>query len=219
MSGSRYLHLWVRGRWDVCELDGNACSKICMVPVCAICHSEMVDPAVGGGCTHHFCFVCYAKWHNRNRSCPTCRAPVHAILLDREFAHAAGCALSTVASTAVPAKRGAAPTMSRVAIAGQTVRITAPVGIVLANAEGGCRVTKVVVGNGAHRAGLRKDDVVRAINGAPVREHAAAIELMESQCRAGDCEVSFTRRTLTRGVLPLSFAASVSRSGAARSNR
>ena len=29
---------------------------------CAICMGPMVDPAVGGGCAHHFCHECYESW-------------------------------------------------------------------------------------------------------------------------------------------------------------
>ena len=55
-------------------------------PTCAICLGAMVDPATGGGCCHHFCLSCYESWVERNGSCPTCRAPVFALLRDTEFA-------------------------------------------------------------------------------------------------------------------------------------
>ena len=53
---------------------------------CAICAGPLKDPAVGGGCAHHFCYECYDEWCTRKSNCPTCRAPVWCLTRDTELA-------------------------------------------------------------------------------------------------------------------------------------
>lgn len=150
----------------------------------------MEDPAVGGGCAHHFCASCYIEWASRRPSCPTCRAPVWTITKDAEFAKAIGakCSLSTkMGEPGARAEEGAA----RVHI-----KLPAPAGLTIANsASSGCVVTRVVRGNGGDVAGIRAGDVILAVNGTVVRDHRQCVEFIEKRCRVGDCEVSLKPRS------------------------
>lgn len=57
---------------------------------CAICTEPMSDPAMGGGCAHHFCHDCYTEWAAHKPVCPVCRAPILRVARDPEFAAAIG---------------------------------------------------------------------------------------------------------------------------------
>lgn len=164
---------------------------------CAICSSPMEDPAVGGGCAHHFCYPCYTSWVDRKPSCPTCRAPVWAITHDYEFAKLIGAECSTShASPNAAGNHGGddmrdAPEEAPDPTAPRRVALPAPAGLTIANAPGGngCIVTRVVRGNGGHLAGIRVGDVIIAVNATAVRDHQTAVEFIERRCRVGDCEV------------------------------
>ena len=67
-------------------------SDMCME--CAICTGPLRDPAIGGGCCHHFCYECYVEWCKRAMNCPTCRAPVWCLTRDFEYGEAIGSASS-----------------------------------------------------------------------------------------------------------------------------
>ena len=128
----------------------------------------------GGGCCHHFCLSCYESWVERNGSCPTCRAPVFALLRDTEFA-------ALIGGGAVPdAGNAAAAAEAKPLLEGQTL-ISVPsggaMGLTVSNtAEGrGVRVHALVKGNCADRAGLRKGDIVLQVCGIKVHDHAIAI--------------------------------------------
>ena len=147
---------------------------------CAICQSPMVEPSFGGGCAHHFCFDCYQEWAQRNWTCPTCRAPVWCITRDFEFARVIGAEHSCKSSTKEPDEENR---MGR----RRTVHLEGPAGITISNGRGGrCIVTKVVRGNGAHRAGIRVGEVIEAVNGTEVHDHSIAVECIGTLPRDHD---------------------------------
>ena len=163
-------------------------------PTCAICLGAMVDPATGGGCCHHFCLSCYESWVERNGSCPTCRAPVFALLRDTEFAALIGGGAVPDAGNAAAAAAEAKPLLE-----GQTL-ISVPsggaMGLTVSNtAEGrGVRVHALVKGNCADRAGLRKGDIVLQVCGIKVHDHAIAIQLIERRMVIGGAIELFVER-------------------------
>jgi len=166
---------------------------------CAICQTPMTDPAVGGGCAHHFCFECYEQWTAKKATCPTCRAPVWKIVVDTEIASQHGIELSARYSTQARNSSSPAPTNPAVTPAQhsnggmRTVQVDGPAGLTLANTHDGkgCLVVRVVKGNGAHRAGIRAQDVLFKVNGADVHDHSVAVEFIERRCRVGDCEITY----------------------------
>lgn len=105
---------------------------------CAICQGPMIDPAVGGGCAHHFCHPCYVEWALRKASCPTCRAPVWRIIIDNEFAVAGGLERTPMA-ICVDKMNGSIGTQLQQAIARdrKTVQMDGPAGLSLANTHNG----------------------------------------------------------------------------------
>ena len=160
-------------------------------PDCPICASPIRDPAVGGGCAHHFCFPCYTEWNDRKPSCPTCRAPVWSIVVDVEYAALCGSEVTRAQD-------------KRVEEDGQdgldcpsgckTVQVDHPAGMTIGNLDGNrCMVVKVVKGNGAHRAGIRAGDVIVMVNGTEVRDHTTAIEWIEQRGRTGDCNITYRK--------------------------
>ena len=44
--------------------------------ICALCWNVLVEPTMGGGCSHLFCWSCYVKWLCKTRECPSCRQQV-----------------------------------------------------------------------------------------------------------------------------------------------
>jgi hypothetical protein len=152
-------------------------------PDCAICASPISDPAVGGGCAHHFCYPCFKSWTDRKPSCPTCRAPVWSLVVDVEFAKMCGAEITSAAklttrSAASPdAGDENAEAEAQQGPAGcRTVAVEYPAGMTIGNSsKGGCLVVKVVKGNGAHRAGIRAGDVLLYVNGTEVRNHDIAM--------------------------------------------
>lgn len=197
---------------------------------CAICQMPMEDPAVGGGCAHHFCLPCYEEWCQRKASCPTCRAPVWKIVVDTEFAAQSGIDLSSAhkANVLAAGKKPAGDNpedVIRTNSKERTVDLAGPAGITLANRSSGdgCYVVRVIKYNGAYRAGIRAGDVILQVNGAEVHDHNMAVAFIEARCRVGDCEVTFrsqpdvrqlVTQTLLRRVRP---RATVSPSAGARS--
>lgn len=157
----------------------------------------MTDPAVGGGCAHHFCADCYEDWIKRKASCPTCRAPVWSITRDAEFARLIGaeCSLSADVKLGGSATE---PGVDESCASGPTgpraIKIAAPAGLTISNSSHGCVVTRVVRGNGGDVAGIRVGDVILAVNGTEVREHRQCVEFIERRCRVGDCEVELKPR-------------------------
>ena len=144
------------------------------VPDCAICASPMEDPAVGGGCAHHFCLPCYKEWAARKASCPTCRAPVWSLVVDVEYAKMCGAEVTQSQAKTKTKLVGDDNDDSAEAEQGQpgcrTVPVDYPAGMTIGNSNrGGCLVVKVVKGNGAHRAGIRAGDVLVKVNGTEVR--------------------------------------------------
>jgi hypothetical protein len=43
------------------------------VDACCICLSNVSDPAVLDGCSHHFCATCIQAWSARENRCPLCK--------------------------------------------------------------------------------------------------------------------------------------------------
>lgn len=165
---------------------------------CAICCSQMEDPAVGGGCAHHFCHGCLESWVKTKPSCPTCRAPVWSISRDAEFATLIGANPTERPSSGSNASNEAAAAAaeggkSRASEAVRTnIFIHAPAGVTIAsNGNGDCVVTRVVRGNGFDQAGVHVGDIVLAVNGTEVRDHSQCIEFIERRCRVNDCEITY----------------------------
>jgi len=163
---------------------------------CAICCSKMQDPALGGGCAHHFCQPCLLQWTETKPTCPTCRAPVWAVVLDREYARAIGAESNTDTKTppAQTTKKAEVTPSTRQNVESETnvrtVRVSGPAGLVLTQRGTQCIVSKCILDNGAHKAGLRPGEVVIKVNGASVREHSTAIAFIEKRCAVGDCEIT-----------------------------
>ena len=158
---------------------------------CAICSGPMTDPAVGGGCAHHFCAPCYESWIAVRASCPTCRAPVWSITRDPEFAKLIGVECSHAPTPPPPPPSSANPPISN---GTRLVRLPGPAGLTITNSSAGCLVTKVVRGNGGDAAGIKVGDLITAVNGTAVRDHQVCVEFIERRCRAGDCEVELRPR-------------------------
>jgi len=167
---------------------------------CAICSSPMVNPAVGGGCAHHFCEECYVEWSERKASCPTCRAPVWMITRDAEYARVVGARTTSGKNVSTPQEqKGARPStgdehdeLNRP----RHIRLVGPAGLTIANSsQGGCAVVKVIKGNGGDLAGIRVGDIIKAVNGTEVRDHRFAVDFIERRCRVGDCEVELKSPT------------------------
>jgi hypothetical protein len=180
-----------------------------MPPDCAICQMPMVNPAVGGGCAHHFCHACLQHWTVRHPTCPTCRRPVWAISVDTEYATLSGAELSLGRM-----ENRAEGVLTGHASGIRHVRVTSPAGLTLTSSpQAGCLVVKVVNGNGAHLAGIRSGDTILAINDTVVSAHQHAISFIDQRCRAGDCVVTVrpsihnrARAYLLRRVTPNALA-------------
>jgi len=156
------------------------------VPDCSICCSRMTDPAIGGGCAHHFCEDCLIQWIDQGKtSCPTCRAPVTTIIRDLEFASLTGCPTSPAANRKAPRNKAVAGTHTPETR--QEVRVRPPCGLTLANSPYGTGVvvTKVTKGSGGARAHIRVGDIVSAINGTATSDHTAAAQTLERAGRHG----------------------------------
>jgi len=181
--------------------------KVPLTPMdCTICSMPIVDPAIGGGCCHHFCLECYEEWSGRKATCPTCRAPVWNIKVDLEYASLCGAHVTPKAMARVDEAQ-----TTSLAVAGLrvTVQIAWPAGLTLTNSPKGdaVLVVRVVRGNGAYQSGIRVGDLILTVNGTAVREHSTAVDFIEQRCRIGDCLVEVrksdslrqpTRRLLRR---------------------
>jgi hypothetical protein len=143
---------------------------------------------------------CYQSWYRQKTSCPTCRAPVWNIKLDVEFAELCGSEITTKAETPSNVDNLALPRDEVAAVAShaatdrRSIHIAWPAGLTLANhhRESGevvVKVIKVMSGNGGYLAGIRVGDIIHAVNGAEVHDHATAVDFIERRCRAGDCMV------------------------------
>ena len=166
-------------------------------PDCAICASPMVDPAVGGGCAHHFCKECYVEWSVRKASCPTCRAPVWSIVIDYEFARMCGAAM-TPSEARDESKQPSTGEVKNMPPGCITANVQYPAGLTLRTVEHGdgdsakgCMVVKVIKGNGAHQAGLRAGDLIVMVNGTECRDHETAVTWIDARGRVGDCSITF----------------------------
>lgn len=119
--------------------------------------------------------------------------------MDTEIASQHGIELSARYSTQARNSSSPAPTNPAVTPAQhsnggmRTVQVDGPAGLTLANTHDGkgCLVVRVVKGNGAHRAGIRAQDVLFKVNGADVHDHSVAVEFIERRCRVGDCEITY----------------------------
>lgn len=165
----------------------------------------MRDPAIGGGCAHHFCFGCYVSWSATKFSCPTCRAPAWRIMRDPEFAEAVGASADASPHAAAQAhhdqhrhhqhRHNAAGAEEAHSL--RKLRIVAPAGMTVGHrraGDGRCVVTRVVPRNGAAQAGVCVGDVILAVNGTPVRDHRQCVEFIEARSQsAGDCEIEVQR--------------------------
>ena len=169
-----------------------------------ICKMPMCSPTIGGGCTHHACLRCYEDRVATDPTCPTCRAPVWNLVVDRDFALVAGCSLQRqpdpVSVRKVSESQDGVLSLRADNDQGHVVwahtvnkHIEHPAGISLASKRGIVRVVTVLRGNGADRAGVRAGDVVRCVNGMPVRDHSTACAAIERRCIAGDCVVALHR--------------------------
>ena len=158
-------------------------------------------PSLSFGSYHHFCLSCYEEWARRQSSCPTCRSPVWAITVDLEYASLCGAEITQKAMTVMDEVHSTAemPLGLRV-----PVRIEWPAGLVLKNTYlgDGVLVLQVVRGNGAHHSGVRAGDVILAVDGIPVRDHASAVELIEQRSRIGDCVLDVRKSDAVRQLQP-----------------
>ena len=107
------------------------------------------------------------------------------ITRDTEFAHLIGVESHTSADGSD--KDG--PSEGGANAGRRSVKVPSPAGLTIANSSQGCLVVRVVRGNGGDRAGIKVGDLLLAVNGTEVRDHAIAIECIERRCRVGDCEV------------------------------
>lgn len=156
----------------------------------------MCDPAIGGGCAHHFCKPCLESWQKTKPNCPICRAPIITITLDYEFANALGL---KIRHEPPPSSQGhgrsplALTSVESAPVAVRSVRVAHPAGITVTQRGQSCVITVVQSGNGAARANLKVGDLILAVNGVRVAHHAAVIDLIESQSRNGFCELTVER--------------------------
>lgn len=107
-----------------------------------------------------------------------------ALAKDVEFANAIGvpCSGSATATPSMPeAEEKSSQETTRI------VSITGPAGMTLTNnpTGGGCLVTRLKTHNGARRAGIKTGEVVLAVNGSRVNEHAMAIHMIDARTRLG----------------------------------
>lgn len=153
-------------------------------PDCAICESIMRKPAMGGGCSHHFCYDCLTAWADQKSKCPTCHAPIWCVSVDAEFAALTGASMTTCTKAIDKSTEADSEAMQRKNLT--TAHVISPAGLAIANNPdgSGCVIMKVSRGNGGHEAGLRVGDVLVSVNGAEVHDHGVACisDIKRSRC-------------------------------------
>ena len=116
-----------------------------------------------------------------------CRAPIVHISLDYEFANALNLSISPHLLPDAEPQTDAPASVKR-------VRVEHPAGMTITQRGQSCVITAMRSGNGAHRANLKVGDIILAVNGITVCNHATAIEIIESQSRVGNCELTVEKR-------------------------
>ena len=183
------------GMGDPCEEPSAEC--------CICSRTQMVRPAIGGGCAHHACEACYREWSAKKPCCPVCRAPVWQISVDFEYARLVGCDLgdssrSTASGSSESSNAECQSEEARPAVESGILHFTieAPAGITLSSRKGEVVVSALRKGNGADRAGVHVHDQVIAVNGTAVSDHSTACDLIERAGRSagGDCVLTLRRR-------------------------
>ena len=166
--------------------------------LCAICTDPISDPAIGGGCTHHYCYDCLSTWAaTPNATCPVCRTPVLRVIRDPEFASSIGVK-----------SKGGGNCLSNDEVQqlratwkeARMVSVSWPPGISLGarpeprpdRPRGGVLINQVLHGNGAHRAGVRDGELLLSVNGIVVTDHQAAIQLIERHAACGNLRLQVT---------------------------
>ena len=200
-----------------------------VVPHCHVCNETMRDPAIGSGCTHHFCYDCYREWLRHSSSCPLCRAPAPRLRRDTEYALATGIhsrpscdqpSASVIAARRTQGStgggiffghdsRGAAIVVS----SRRLHRLCWPPGLTLGNLDGlpGCIiVVGVAPGLGAAAAGISVGDVLLAINGVRVGDRLVATHIVENSTSSSRRWPSPRHLTLETGQLELDGGRSAS---------
>lgn len=145
---------------------------------CAVCLLPCLrDPVELRACGHRFCRACVVKALQYRTSCPVCRT--------------------------VPA--GIFPLTPSTDAASYGLASTEHFGITLGKADEGVRVLKLTPTDVAHRIGIRRGDIILAINDVPCRTHEEAIEVLrkikEVACADGQCRARFTVQKPRPGLL------------------
>jgi len=170
----------------------------------------MRDPALGGGCAHHFCKACLLQWCQTKPNCPVCRAPVWCVVSDHEYANALGCEPAARESSGAQAPAATTTDLEETTDPAHSdgpgtrrVKVNGPAGLVLAQRGTKVVIGKCIPGNGAHLAGLKSGEILLKVNGAVVHDHRLAVSFVEQRCAAGDCELTL-REPRRSSLSPLS---------------
>lgn len=159
---------------------------------CPICFN-LIKESVIGSCTHHFCKFCLIKWCEfGGTNCPTCKTPITHIRSDIEFDRLSG-------------NIGVDPRNEENYIIIKFVKED-KAGITLENYYSylglgtrgpGVIITKINENAKCYKEGLRKKDIILAINNIPCVDHKQSIDIINNCWRESTtiiCSILNSRR-------------------------
>jgi hypothetical protein len=164
---------------------------------CPICYNIIQCSAIGS-CTHHFCYDCILQWCEFGGiNCPICQTQITQISRDIEF--------DTINGIAATSPKKMHSMQNNVIVNFEKNDIA---GITLENNYStrgfsrrgpGVTISKINDKSRCYKNGLRKNDIIIAVNNIPCTDHSQTIKIIDCcvlACRRINCSLLKTRRDI-----------------------